>query len=426
MLLKTSRIFYGWYIVAALFLIWTVINGFVVSGFTAFIEPLTNTFGWNSTQITLAVSVRNLMFVVIMPIVGLLIDRWNARNLLLTGIVFASIGLFLSGRINSISQFYLCFILMGIGGSACTATVPLTLAGRWFKKKLAFATGIIMSGGAAGGLLVPLVTRIIDTLGWQTAMLIMGVTMFVITSPITLLIRQNPEKYGLLPDGDTDNKPVNNEAESGLQNIDVYVSARQALKSSALWHISLAFLFHTLVVYSVTNHIMPYLSTVGIARMPSSFIASALAIVSIAGRLSFGWFGDKFEKKLTAASGIIMVGLSLLLFNFTSPDTMWVLIPAVILFGIGFGGTLTLHTVILKDCFGTSNLGTITGFSVGITAIGMIVGPPLTSWIFEMFGDYRIAWFVLTGIAAISTVGLLTIPSVDTVRQKIISTINQI
>jgi MFS family permease len=165
---------------------------------------------------------------------------------------------------------------------------------------------------------------------------------------------------------------------------------------------------------------MPYLSTVGIARMPSSFIASALAIVSIAGRLSFGWFGDKFEKKLTAASGVIMVGLSLLLFNFTTPDTMWVLIPAVILFGMGFGGTLTLHSVILKDSFGTSNLGTITGFSVSITAIGMIVGPPLTSWIFEMFGNYRVAWFVLIGMATISTLGLVTIPSVQTVRQKLV------
>jgi MFS family permease len=418
--LKISRIFYGWYIVAALFLIWTVINGFVVSGFTAFIEPLTNTFDWNYTQITLAVSVRNFMFVILMPVVGLLIDRWGARNLVITGIVFASLGLFLSGRINSIGQFYLCFILMGIGGSTCTATVPLTLAGRWFKKKLAFATGIIMSGGAAGGLLVPLVTRIIDTLGWDTAMLVMGITMFVVFTPMALIIRQNPEKYGLLPDGDVYSNSNSNETASRLQNIEVHVSARQALKSSALWHISLAFLFHTLVVYSVTNHIMPYLSTVGIARMPSSFIASALAVVSIAGRLSFGWFGDKFEKKLTASSGTIMVGLSLLLFNFTTPDTTWVLIPAVILFGMGFGGTLTLHSVLVKDCFGTSNLGTITGFSVSITAIGMIVGPPLTSWIFEMFGNYRVAWFILAGVATISTVGLLTLPSINTIRQKLV------
>ena len=424
--MKTSRIFYGWYIVAALFLIWTVVNGFIVSGFTAFIEPLTSTFGWNYTQITLAVSVRNLMFVVLMPVVGLLIDRLGAKNLVFAGIVLASLGLFLSGRINSISQFYLCFILMGIGGSTCTATIPLTLAGRWFKKKLAFATGIIMSGGAAGGLLVPLVTRIIDTLGWNKATLIMGVTMFVIVSPVALIIRQNPERYGYLPDGAVDNSSANDEEESGLQNIEVNISTGQALKNSAFWHISLAFLFHTLVVYSVTNHIMPYLSTVGIARMPSSFVAGALAIVSIAGRLSFGWFGDRFEKKLTAASGTILVGISLLLFNYTTPDTTWVLIPSVILFGIGFGGTLILHSVILKDCFGTGNLGAIIGFSVSITAIGMIAGPPLTSWIFEMFGNYRIAWFVLIGMAIISTLGELTIPSANTVRQKINSIKNRI
>jgi MFS family permease len=418
MSLKTPRIFYGWYIVAALFFIWTVVNGFVVSSFTAFIEPLTSTFGWNYTQVTFAVSLRGLIFVILMPVVGILIDRWSARKLVFTGIVLASLGLFLLGRINSLGQLYLCFILIGAGGSTCTATLPLTMAGRWFRKKLSFATGIIMSGGACGGLLVPLVTRIIDVLEWQTAMLIMGLSMFVIITPLSLVIRQNPEQYGYLPDGNANNKSVHNEEELPAQSVEKEVGAKQALKSGVFWHISLAFMFHALVVYAVTNHIMPYLSTIGMSRMTSSFIASAVAIVTIFGRLSFGWFGDRFNKKQIAASGTFMVGLSLLLFCYITSMSTWMLIPAVILFGIGFGGTITLHSVILKDCFGTSNLGIIIGFSVSISAIGIMSGPPLVSWIFDNIGDYRIAWFVLIGISIISVVSQLTIPSVNTIRQR--------
>jgi MFS family permease len=166
---------------------------------------------------------------------------------------------------------------------------------------------------------------------------------------------------------------------------------------------------------------MPYLSTIGINRMTSSFVASAVAIVSVLGRLSFGWFGDRFDKRQIAASGTFLVGLSLLLFCYITAMSTWLLIPAVILFGIGFGGTVTLHSVILKDCFGTSNLGTIIGFSVSISAIGIMAGPPLVSWIFDSMGNYRNAWFVLVGIVIISIVSLLTIPSNTMKKQEVSS-----
>ena len=418
MLLKTSRIFYGWYIVAAFFLIWAVANGLIISSFTAYIEPLTSTFGWNYTQVTFAMSLRSLTSMIFMPIVGILVDRWSARKLVLAGIVFVSLGFFLLGRINSLSQFYLCYILIGIGGTTCTVTVPLTVAGRWFRQKLSFATGIIMSGGAVAGLLVPLVTRSIDILGWNKAMLIMGISMFVILSPLTLLIRQNPERYGYLPDGDVNDKSIHNEEEPPAQSIGVDIGAKQALKSRIFWYISVAFMCHGLLMYAVISHIMPYLSTIGVNRMISSFVASALALVSILGRLSFGWFGGKFDKRWTAASGTILAGLSLLLFSYATAMSTWVLIPAVILCGIGFGGTIILHSVILKDCFGTGNLGAIIGFSMGITAIGMMAGPLLVSWIFDSIGNYRIAWLSLIGVVIISVVCQLTRPSVTTIGQR--------
>ena len=94
--LKNNRIFYGWYIVAAFFIIGTVSNGITVNSFTAFIEPLTNKFGWNYTQITSATSLHALIFMILMPIIGLVIDRWDARKLVFAGIILTSIGLYLT------------------------------------------------------------------------------------------------------------------------------------------------------------------------------------------------------------------------------------------------------------------------------------------------------------------------------------------
>jgi MFS family permease len=294
----------------------------------------------------------------------------------------------------------------------------MATAGKWFRKKLSLATGLIVSGGGAGGLLLPLITRVIDIFGWQTSMLIMGLFLLVIISPLSLLIRQSPEQYGYIPDGDVYEGTGLIENHAPVQGNEVYTGVRQFLKNSIFWRISLAYAFHALVWYAVQVHIMPYLSTVGIARIASSYVASALTIVSIFGRLCFGWLGDRFNKKWVATSGAILISVSLLLFSYIGVLAIWVLVPAIIMFGIGMGGPLTLHSVLLKEYFGTSNLGAIIGFSVGTTLIGMMAGPPLASWLFEIYGSYHIAWLALIGVSIICGAVLLSNPPVDTIKQR--------
>jgi MFS transporter, OFA family, oxalate/formate antiporter len=417
--LKNIKIFYGWYIVAAFLVIWLVYAGIAVYSFTAFIEPLSNLFGWNYTQVTLASSLRATSYVILMPIAGLVVDRWSARKLVFTGIICTSIGIFLLSWINTLGQLYLCYILMGIGGITCTATIPVTVVGRWFRRKVSFSTSIVMSASGFGGLLVPLVTRAIDTAGLHTAMLFTGLGIFIIISPLALIIRQNPEQYGYLPDGDANDTTVSGKAQDSANSKDEGIGIKQALKSSSFWHITLAFMFLTFGTVAVQVHTMPYLSTIGIDRTTSSFLASAMLISGIFGRLSFGWFGDKFDKRWVAASGAILVGLGLLLFVYTTTDTTQFLVPAFILCGLGWGGAI-MHPVLLREYFGTGNLGAVIGFSISIITIAFVVSPPLISWIFERSGDYRIAWFILIGMVVLSIISQVTNPSSAT-RQKVSS-----
>jgi len=203
---KNYKVFYGWWIVGAGFFIAVYIGGFINLGFTAVFEPLASDFGWSYAQVSLAASLRGLEMSLLAPIVGLLMDRWGPRRLVFAGAVIIGLGLLLLSRINSLAAFYGVFILIGMGKSTCIGVVPIATVGNWFQKKVTLATGILVSGAATGGLMVPLATRIIDIFEWRTAMAILGFGAWGILLPLSLLFRHKPEQYGYLPDGDLHRK----------------------------------------------------------------------------------------------------------------------------------------------------------------------------------------------------------------------------
>jgi len=196
------KVFYGWWIVAACFAVALYVGGAVVYGFTAVFEPIASEFGWSYTQISLAASLRGLEMGLMAPLVGLLVDRWGPRRLTFAGAGLVGIGLMLLSQVNSLPMFYGTFGLVAIGTSACTSTVLMAAVANWFRRRVGIATGITASGFGASGLLVPVVTHLIDACGWRTAMVILGLEMLVVGLPLSLVLRHQPESYGYLPDGD--------------------------------------------------------------------------------------------------------------------------------------------------------------------------------------------------------------------------------
>lgn len=407
---KKQKVFYGWWIVGILLFISAYFIGIIYFSFTALIDPIVKEFGWSFAQVSFAMSFRSMEMGLLSPIVGLLIDRFGARKLLLIGIAISGLGLFAMSRINSLYQLYLVFIMIAAGTSACSGVIPMTVVGNWFRKKVSIATGIVVCGSAIGGLLIPLTTKIIDTYGWRMAMVIIAATAWIVFLPVSLLVRHSPEQYGYLPDGDTGEKPVYNKGQSSVSDNEVNVSVKQAIRSRAFWHVSLIFVFHMLITGAVVTHVMPYLGSIGITRSTSSFLAVGIPLMSIIGRISFGLFGDKYDKRWTTAVAFILLGLGLVIFSNINSAKLWLLLLFLIIFGIGYGGPVTMMAALPREYFGRAKLGTIIGFVMGIATLGSIAGPPLAGWIFDSLGSYRIAWYVLTGISIVGMITIVTAP----------------
>lgn len=414
---KHPKVFYGWWIVGACLLIWLYIGGVVFFGFTAVFEPIAKEFGWSYAQISLAFSLRGLEVGLLAPLVGFLVDRWGPRKMVFGGTLFVGFGLMLLSRISSLGMFYGAFALIAIGMSACGGTVLLTAVANWFRRKAGIATGIALSGVGLGGLMVLLVTMLVDTFAWRTAMFSLGLGVLFIGLPLSLLIRHKPEQYGYRPDGEESNPVVVGESLTSTQGVEINIPAKQALKSRAFWHIALISMSQSFMVGAVVTHVMPYLSSVGLVRSASSLVATALPVASISGRLSFGWFGDRLDKRRLMAMGFALMALGLLFFDYVGRGSLWMLVPFIVLFSIGWGGVVTTRIALLRQYFGRSSFGTILGFVAGVRVVGQIAGAPLAGWVFDRWGSYQGVWF---GFAVIGFAGLvfaLTIPRLNNTIQ---------
>jgi len=402
-----AKIFYGWWIVVSTSLVFLYASGIVYFGFTAVFEPIAHEFGWSYTQVSLATSLRGLETGLLAPVVGLLVDRWGPRRLLFFGSSVTGLGLILLSVVGSLPTFYGVIFLISIGGSFTGHAVMMTAIANWFKKRLAMATGIMASGAALGGLLIPLIVIIVDRYGWRTAMIIFGLGTWVVCLPLSLLVRDKPENYGCLPDGDEYQTVVaSNDSAAIKKNLDINFTAGAALRNRAFWHVTLAMTFHAIVTSAILTHVMPYLSDIGISRLTASLVGTAIPITSILGRLGFGWLGDRMEMRRAAAIGFALSGLGMFIFAYIAPLGLWLLVPFLLTFGIGFGGSVTIRAVLLSRYFGREKFGSILGFTIGMMTLGNIIGAPLAGFIFDRWHSYQLAWL---GCAALSIVSILII-----------------
>ncbi len=411
---KPSRPFYGWWITAACFVIALYSGGVIFYGFTAMFEPIADEFGWSYTQISFAASLRGLEMGILAPFIGMVVDRWGPRRLIFSGAIITSLGLMLLSHATSLGMFYGAFILVAIGMSTCSSTVLMTAVANWFRSKIGIATGIMISGYGFSGLLVLVIVRLIDMYEWRIAIGILAVGMLVICVPLSLLVRHRPEQYGYVPDGEKNNIVRSNSLNDLVKAEGAGVRAKQALKSSTFWHIALGLMCQGIILSAVITHVMPYLSSIGVGRATAGLVAGAIPMASISGRLGLGWFGDKLDKRRVAAGAFALVSLGLLCFGFASVGNTWLLVPFLILFGIGYGGNNTLRGSLIREFFGRSNFGTIHGFMVGMIMLGMIAGPPVAGYAFDSWGSYKVIWFVFAGLAIAALIMMATTPLVST------------
>ena len=384
-----------WLVVGAVWITLAIASGLYFS-FPVFFVALVEEFGWSRGATAAAFSISSVVQGVVAPLVGMLVDRLGPRRVMLGGAVLLGAACTLSSRVGSLASLYLMVGVLAAIGVCAVSWVPSgALIARWFAERRGSMMGLAFSGMGAGVLVMgPLAQWLIAGHGWRTAYLVLGVGTLAVLLPLTWLgVREAPPLPREL--GDERQSAGDDKPRRGVGD---------ALRTRAFWALFFAYLCTPLAVFSVVTHSVAFAVDHGFPRLFVAGIFGLTGLLSVVGRITFGFAADRIGRALsatisygcTAAGTLCLLGLE-----------VWPHAPALyayaLLFGLGFGARGPIITAIASQLFPGRRFGAIYGFlSVG-NGIGGGVAPWFGGFVHDVTGSYRVAFLIAVSFCFIGS-----------------------
>jgi len=392
--------FWGWAVAVGCLLIKFFSAGIGFYSNSIFLLPLQAEFGTPRTTISQGFALVGLIAGLLMPLVGVIVDRWGPRFSLLTGVIGSLSIFFLLSRMTELWHFYALVVVQGFIFPFVGLLPGQALIGRWFVRRRGRAMGLMMAGIGLGGLVMPPVNGwIIELAGWRTAYVVGAILMAGIALPAALfLLRDDPAQLGQHPDGSSEPPTVFQSASGG-------VSLPEALHSWAFWALTMAAGLIMGCIGLMSLHVPAMLQDAGLSLSQAGVFLGLTMGFSVVGRLSIGGLADRLDPRLVLGAIAALMGVGAL--NMLAPASPLARVAYVVMFGIGLGGSATAVPLVMQAVFGMGSFGRIYGLTNVVMALAMALGNYLGGWVYDTWGGYVYAvWGVFAaGLAA----GLLTL-----------------
>lgn len=398
-------IFYGWWLALLALILNSVMTSPVWGGAGIWITALELEFNWSRTQMALAFSLGQIEGSIVAPLVGIFVDRVGSRWVVFSGITIFGIGFVIFSFVTNLPMFYVTFGIIMLGASIGGWMPMMAALNKWFDRKRSFAMGIASSGFSLGGvILLPILawSVAVENMGWQITARCIGVGFLVIAWPLSRLIRNRPEDYGQIPDG---------RGNFGVESTEPVVvretgfTAGDAVRTRVFWLLAIGQGCSNITISTLTVHLVPSLVDHGFTLQVASFVWAVMLGISFGFQLIGGYIGDKVGKNVAMAIVTWMCAVGLCFAAFA--DNLFLALVFAVVYGIGFGARIPLSTAIRGEYFGRKAFGTIMGLS-GLPVAGfMMAGPLLAGAMYDMRGNYFLAFTVLAVVASLGAFLLL-------------------
>ena len=320
-------------------------------------------------------------------LMGRLADRYGVMVPLMLGAVGLGAGFIGAGLAGNLWWFILAQgLLMGLLGTSATFAPLVADTSLWFTRRRGIALGICMSGNyMAGAVWPPVIQHFIESGGWRSAYIGIGVFCLVTMLPLALVYRRRP--------------PVLQPAAAPAAG----AARAAALQSERPLGMSPATLQLLLCVAGVACcvamsmpqvHIVAYCGDLGFGAARGAQMLSVMLGMGILSRLVSGWMSDHIGGLYTLLVGSVLQGVALLMFLWADGVTSLFLVSAM--FGLFQGGIVPSYALIVREYFTPKEAGARVGAVLMATLFGMALGGWMSGAIFDASGSYRAAF--LNGI----------------------------
>ncbi|MBM4414883.1 MAG: MFS transporter [Chloroflexi bacterium] len=398
--LRRPAISYGWWVVLAGTALSTLVGVFSYYGMGIFFNAIRDDLGWSAAALGVALALARIQGGVLAPIVGLAIDRYGSRRLILLGVLMTGSGFVLLGQTTSIVYFYVVFIVLVQGGiSAGMGNAPSAAVVHWFTARRATALGVLNLGISLGGILAKPLAEVVVAFGWRTAFVLAGVIVWVVGLPLAFVIRRPGDSGGTA-----------RAARATRSDTALEYSPMEALRTLAFWSIAWMFAARHFVTGSVALFLVPLLQERGMSLTDAATVLSLMAFIGMPGRVGFAWLGDRMDKRAVIALCLVFQSAGLILF--TALGGTIGIVCFLVLYSPTYSGVLPLIPAIQADYFGAKWFATIAGMMAPITTISVVSGPLFVTAIRDLRGSFEPAFVALAmvNVLALVFVALVRVP----------------
>ena len=331
-------------------------------------------FGASRGAVSLAFTLTMLGFGLGGVATGRITDRFGIVVAMALSITFLGLAYVVAGLSSTLWQFIAVHFLIGLGTSATFGPL-MAEASHWFERYRGLAVTIVASGNyIAGTIWPPIVNWGVQSVGWRTTHIAIGLFCAATMTLLLLLLRA---QLGGATIRDHENAPP--------PRIDLKLSTNTLTALLGIASISCC-----VAMAMPQVHIVAYCGDLGYGVARGAEMLSLMMAFGIVSRIGSGYLADKIGGLRTLLIGSVAQGFALLFYLFFDSLSSLYIISAM--FGLFQGGIVPSYAIIVRESMPAREAATRVGIVILASVVGMSFGGWVSGVIFDASGSYAAAF----------------------------------
>jgi len=367
-----------------------------------FIKPLTDEFGWDRAQVSLASTFFTVALLFSLPVAGRLADTIGTKRLLIPSMMVVGLSLAaIPALISAPWHLWAIFGVIGCLGAGANALPYMRTVSAWFDRRRGLAIGVTLAGAGLGYTYVPPLLRLTTEMyGWRASYFLLAcLTCFVAVPLVAIFFREAPSELRMRSTA----------AEIDASADDNSISRHNALRTWTFWNLFAVFGLLSFSLYGLMIHSVSMLVDRGMSMEGAAYGASIIGVTIMLSRVVIGYLCDRlFVPRIAAAAfAASTVGLLVLALGTSGAPAY----AALVLIGFSIGAEIDMMTFLTGRYFGLRHFGEIYGILFASLLIGTSLGPWLFGRSFDASGSYINVLWIAAGATGIATALCFFLPT---------------